>query len=176
MNDVVITKSDPESMLKMAGELAAIHQAAFGESDEQAARYRDEAIPEMSGYAGTRGVTAHCDGRLAGFVLGYDAKADPDWFSHVSQAVSGTAVASWLSQAWYLADIAVRPEYQSRGIGTALHARILAEVSGQPLVLITFHGDHPARRFYQRLGWQELVPDLLYRAGAPLTSLMARRA
>lgn len=175
MKGITIATCDAELMSRTSVELAAVHQAAFGESHEQAKRYRDESIPDMSRYSGIRCLTARCDGRLVGFVLGYDAVAKPDWFDNVSRAVSGTSTALWLPHAWYLADIAVHPDVQRQGVGTILHNRIIQDVSGQPLVLITFHGDHPAKRFYKRLGWQELIPDLLYRPGAPLTSLMGRR-
>jgi ribosomal protein S18 acetylase RimI-like enzyme len=171
MNATEITPLTPARMRELAPELAALHQAAFGESDASMARYR-EAVPEMSRCAGFRGVAAWSGERLAGFVIGYNTTAITTWFATAMRAVDATPVASWLPEAWYFADIAVHPDLQGRSIGTLLHDRIMATVTDRRCMLITFHGNHPAKRFYARLGWQEVIPDLLWAPGKPLTSLM----
>ena len=110
--------------------------------------------------------------QMIGFVIGYDARALPAWFDTMMRAVRATPVASWLPDAWYLADIAVLPGAQRTGVGTQLHDHIMPLVAGRQCMLVTFHGDHPAKRFYTRLGWREVIPDLEYQPNAPLTSLM----
>ena len=172
MSVIDILRLEPDRMRERAGDLAALHQAAFRESDVDMARYRDESVPEMSDCAGFRGFVAWLDDRLIGFVVGYDATAIPRWFESAMRAVDGTPVAAWLPEAWYFADIAVHPEAQGKGIGTLLHDQIVATVTNRRRMLITFHGDHPAKRFYLRLGWREVIPDLHWAPGKPLTSLM----
>ncbi len=172
MDDLVIAPMSRERMRRHAPQLAALHQAAFGETLQRAARYQNQDIPEMSRCAGFQAVSAHLEGRLVGFVVGHDANAIPRWFESAMRAAQGTPVAAWLPGAWYLADIAVHPDVQGRGIGTRLHDAIMPLMADRRCMLITFHGDHPAKRFYLRLGWREVIPDLRWAPDKPLTSLM----
>lgn len=162
----------PDRMRTLAADFASLHQAAFGESNEYTARYRDESLPEMSQCTGFQGVAAWSGQRLAGFVVGYDATGIPSWFEPAMRAVEGTPVAGWLPDAWYFADIAVHPDVQGQGIGTRLHDQIMATVADRRCMLITFHGEHPAKRFYFRRGWREVIPDIHWAPGKPCSSLM----
>jgi GNAT superfamily N-acetyltransferase len=112
------------------------------------------------------------DDRAVGFAVGHDTVAREEWLRHVMTATRGTPVHDWLPDAWYLADIAVLPEMQGRGVGRQMHDVLMDLTVDRRRMLVTYHGDHPAKRFYRRLGWVELVPDLEYVPGAPLTSLM----
>jgi ribosomal protein S18 acetylase RimI-like enzyme len=174
MTGITITELDAGAVDRHRSEMALVHQAAFGKDDAYMEAYRDVELPEMAAYAGFRCVVAHENGRMVGFVLGYNATANPAWYRNVAEAVRATPFASWLEDAWYLGDIAVHPDAQRRGIGSTLHGMIVASVPGRDLVLITFHGDHPAQRFYRRHGWRVLVADFVYRPGSPLTTLMGR--
>jgi ribosomal protein S18 acetylase RimI-like enzyme len=172
MSDLILSRLSPADMRAQRAGMASIHQAAFDESDELLARYRDRDVPEMSLCPGLQCVAAFRGVRMVGFVIGYDAPAIPAWFDNMMRAVRGTPVASWLPDAWYLADIAVLPQAQRAGVGTQLHNCIMPLVSGRRRMLVSFHGDHPAKRFYTTLGWREVLPDLEYLPNTPLTSLM----
>lgn len=172
MNEMKVTRIHPEELLARAADLAAIHQAAFAETGDRAARYRDQDIPEMAGYAGLACVIAETDDQVVGFAIGHDTAARQQWLRNVMTAVRGSPVRRWLPEAWYLADIAVLPEQQGRGIGQRVHAALMDLTADRQRILVTYNGDHPAKRFYRRLGWIEVVPDLEYRPGAPLSSLM----
>lgn len=172
MSEIVVTPMDPQGMDARAADIAALHQAAFGESDEQAATYRDRELPAMVGYTGLAVVLASIADKPVGFALGHDTRARKDWLQNVMAAVQDTPVHSWLPDAWYLADIATLPEMQGRGIGRRMHDALMDLTPDRRRMLITYHGDHPAKRFYRRLGWIEVIPDLEYRPGAPLSSLM----
>lgn len=172
MNEITLTHLHPEDLLDRAAELAGIHQLAFAESDDRAARYRDTEIPEMATWSGLACVIAEMGDQAVGFAIGHDAAARQPWLRNVMAAVSGTPVQPWLPDAWYLADIAVLPGWQRGGIGRHMHNALLDLTTDRQRVLITYHGDHPAKRFYRRLGWIEILPDLEFLPGAPLTSLM----
>jgi ribosomal protein S18 acetylase RimI-like enzyme len=172
MSEVIVTPVSPQGMLARATEIAAIHEAAFDKSDQQATIYRDVDIPEMARYPGLACVVATTDDHAVGFAVGHDTVARPEWLRNVMAATQGPPVHDWLSDAWYLSDIATLPELQRRGIGRRMHDALMDLTVDRRRMLVTYHGDHPAKRFYRRLGWVELVPDLEYVSGAPLTSLM----
>jgi ribosomal-protein-alanine N-acetyltransferase len=55
---------------------------------------------------------------------------------------------------------AVLPDFRGRGIGTALVAetvRIMKSLGAEILRVSTLEHDYPARRVYERLGFQELA-------------------
>lgn len=55
----------------------------------------------------------------------------------------------------YLAEIAIHPEYQGRGIGGVVLERILSELKEKGVVRVELatHPDNPARRLYERHGF-----------------------
>ena len=60
---------------------------------------------------------------------------------------------------------AVDPDYQGQGIGTALIQRVLSylqEQGARVLAVWTLEADEPARRIYERLGFEELTRFVYY--------------
>jgi ribosomal protein S18 acetylase RimI-like enzyme len=60
---------------------------------------------------------------------------------------------------------AVDPEYRGRGIGTALTRHVvdyLKQQGARVLAVWTLEADEPARRLYERLGFQELARFVYY--------------
>jgi ribosomal protein S18 acetylase RimI-like enzyme len=69
---------------------------------------------------------------------------------------------------WFLARIAILPEFQNQGIGTAILQKIIgAAPTHKPLRLQVFK-INPARRLYERLGF--------VKTGATRTHLCMERA
>jgi len=60
---------------------------------------------------------------------------------------------------------AVDPEFQRRGIGSALHRRVLDELGERGMsfaVVTTMEHDLPARRIYEKHGFQEIAKSVHY--------------
>ena len=60
---------------------------------------------------------------------------------------------------------AVDPEFQRRGIGSALHRRVLDELKERGMsfaVVTTMEHDLPARRIYEKHGFQEIAKSVHY--------------
>jgi GNAT superfamily N-acetyltransferase len=66
---------------------------------------------------------------------------------------------------WYflIADMAVLPEHQRRGLGAVVLEALLAEIrEGAPAgAWVTLMADPPGRRLYERLGFRETAPHSL---------------
>jgi ribosomal protein S18 acetylase RimI-like enzyme len=67
--------------------------------------------------------------------------------------------------AWYfhVADMAVLPDHQRRGIGDAVLAHLLARIdeAAEPDPFISLLADPPGRRLYERHGFVETAPHNL---------------
>ncbi len=64
-----------------------------------------------------------------------------------------------------VSDNAVAPEYRGRGIGTALQTRvkeILKQEGMQYAMVTTMEHDHPARRVYEKVGFEEIARSIHY--------------
>jgi len=60
---------------------------------------------------------------------------------------------------------AVHPDFQGRGIATALITRVvetLREQGARQLVVVTFTTNVPARRVYEKMGFKPLVESVFY--------------
>ena len=66
-------------------------------------------------------------------------------------------------QAWTVLDIALLPQHQRQGIGTRLLRQLLAEAvtAGKP-VRLHVEQANPARRLYQRLGFEQIEDQGIY--------------
>jgi ribosomal protein S18 acetylase RimI-like enzyme len=81
--------------------------------------------------------------------------------------------------AWLVLDLALLPQYRGRGIGTALLSGVLADAAaaGKP-VHMHVEQFNPARRLYDRLGFQQIAEQgiylLLERKPSPVGSAAGR--
>jgi len=64
-------------------------------------------------------------------------------------------------QDWYIAEIQILPVYQGQGIGTSILRQIMEQAASQemPLTLQVLR-NNPARRLYERLGFQRTGQSL----------------
>ena len=165
MRSRVRISTNGKDVLELAGELAAIYHAAFGapgydEPPEAAERFRTEQLPGHADRAGFRCVIARLEGRVVGFGYGYTGDFGQWWTDWVAARAPVEVVADWLGGHFELVEMAVEPSAQGRGIGQALHDRLLAGLPHRRAVLATYRDDRSAPRLYRRSGWRLLMPGL----------------
>jgi len=151
--------------LDLADELAAVYRAAFGapgydEPPEAAERFRTEQLPHHADRAGFRCVIARIDDWVVGFAYGYTGDFGQWWTDWVASRVPVEVVAEWLGGHFEFVEMAVDPSAQGRGIGQALHNRLLAGLPHRRAMLTTYCDDRAAPRLYRRSGWRLLMAGL----------------
>jgi GNAT superfamily N-acetyltransferase len=85
-----------------------------------------------------------------------DALADPDTEVYVAEC-DGVAAGSVSVGDEFLRTLYVLPEYQGRGVGSALHDHALERLRARGVreaKLWTLEGNDSGRRFYERRGWR----------------------
>lgn len=99
----------------------------------------------------------------AGFCYGFHLGPGQWWHDNVHiglSAVHGPAVANrWLDDAFCLAELHVRPEWQRGGIGRALVATLLRDRPERTVLLSARRDSTDARGFYTAVGFTELLDD-----------------
>lgn len=154
----------PDEALRRAAQMGAVYHAAFapyGEDDETAALFRDRSLPTHAGRDDFRCVVAVDDDALVGFGYGYRGARGQYWTDRVADLAPADVATAWLGGHFEVVELAVLPDAQGQGIGTALHDELLAGLPHPAALLSTWQQDTPARRLYLRRGWEPLaeLPD-----------------
>lgn len=124
----------------------------------------------LTGHLDRRGLTvvAAVDSHdaLVGIAYGYLGGRGQWWHDHVREALvqaHGTAVADdWLTGAFEVCELHVRPPAQSSGLGRRLLDTLLEGQPSATAVLTTPDAETRARRFYRAAGWTDLVRRLVF--------------
>lgn len=120
------------------------------------------------------GAFAQAD-RLVGFVYGYTGAPGQWWYDRVAQALSRADRRRWLDPGHFeLTELAVHPDYQSRGIGSRLHDRVLAGLPHERAMLSALADNVPVVVFYRRRGWETVLERLRFEAGRPEFTIMGK--
>ncbi|MFC5661441.1 GNAT family N-acetyltransferase [Kitasatospora misakiensis] len=116
-------------------------------------------------------IVAYAAGQAVG--IGYGFRCTPDyWFGDLRPAI--TAQARDTDSLAGICELAVRTGWHGQGVGTSIHAALVAALRTQWVSLLAMPGDSPARRLYDRLGYEYAGP---YRVGdGPVLDLLLLRA
>lgn len=100
---------------------------------------------------------------LIGLAYGYRGRPDQWWHTQVHRglvAKSGEhAAAHWLDDYFELAEIHVRPDHHSRGLGETLLRKLVAGIDYRHVLLSTPEGPTKAWKLYRKLGFDEVLRD-----------------
>ncbi len=94
---------------------------------------------------------------LLGFTYGYTGEHGQWWTDQVTAAVPSGLADTWLGGHFEIVELAVVPDAQGRGFGTALLESLLLGLPHDRALLTTYVDDRPAPRLYRRLGWSRLA-------------------
>ncbi|MGW6281091.1 GNAT family N-acetyltransferase [Kribbella sp. NPDC055071] len=156
---------DGAAALEVAPELGGVFFAAFsapGYNDENAdaERFATEQLPTHAPRDDFRLVSATVDGRIVGFAYGFTGWPGQWWSDRVAATISPELAAEWIGGHFEVVELAVVPDAQGRGLGTALMEALMSGLPHRRALLTTYVDDRTAPRLYRRLGWQVLVADL----------------
>lgn len=114
----------------LAGNVAAVYRPAFGEppyryGQTQVREFQQEVLARHVGREGFRLMVARVAGRVVGFAYGYTGQRGQWWNDVVARAMPEEVAREWLGGHFEFVELAVAPEFQRCGIGTALHDALL---------------------------------------------------
>jgi GNAT superfamily N-acetyltransferase len=156
---------DIQSLDSIHPQLVGVYRTVFtlppygeGEADVQdfAARFSDHI--QRPGFRCC--VARHdADGLIVGFAYGFTAEPGDGWWESVADGLTEDEVKTWLDDSFALAELAVTPEMQGRGLGGQLHDALLKDLPHRAAVLSTIQAETPAMRLYRKRGWVTLLRD-----------------
>ena len=127
--------------------------------------------PGTGAAASASGDDSGADGPVIAFAYGFRG-ADGQWWhdvvrSGLTAAGGENAAAAWLADAFEIAEVHVRPEYQRQGIGRAMLLSLTAGCPQRTAVLSTLDAPSPARRLYRSLGFTDLLTGFGFPGNGP---------
>jgi len=169
-----------EAVSEFPAEVVDVYREAFAESpyyegEEEVARFAEEALPRHTGRRGFRCVVARDAGLVVGFAYGYVSGPGQWWHDWVAGLLGPALAEEWMTDAFELVELAVRPAAQRQGAGGRLHDAVLADRPHRTAILSTRDEDTPARRLYRRRGWLPLREGWRPTPGVPPLVFMGLR-
>jgi ribosomal protein S18 acetylase RimI-like enzyme len=171
---------NPADAAALAAEIWPIYQEVFGDFDtyehwrtdlyeRHASRDGYRLVTAVDGTPGgstagdgspgdsTPGDGAAGDGsRVVGFGWGYTGQRGQYWSDLVCDALPAAITDEWVGGHFELVELAVLPAYRGRGLGRALHDKLLESVTSRCLLSTSDSADDPAVGLYVSAGWWKL--------------------
>jgi ribosomal protein S18 acetylase RimI-like enzyme len=111
------------------------------------------------------------DSQVVAFAYGFRGAGGQWWHdvvrSGITAAAGDRAAAAWLADAFEIAEVHVRPEYQHQGIGRAMLLSLTAGCPYRTAVLSTLDAASPARQLYGSLGFTDLLTGFSFPGNGP---------
>jgi ribosomal protein S18 acetylase RimI-like enzyme len=159
-DDVTLARHSSEAAPALFDELCDAYADAYGEVPGEdigvkTAAFRDRATKalERPRYGL---VTAHGQDGVAGFVFGYALPTETFWWDGLTPEPPEGFAREDGTRTFVMAEIEVRRNWQSSGIGRALHDEILTGREEERATLATGPSADAARAIYERWGWRRV--------------------
>jgi ribosomal protein S18 acetylase RimI-like enzyme len=171
----VIVDWDRDELERRRDELLDVYAEAMQVS-ASSARARRPIVSAHLDRPGLRAVAANAeDGRLVGIAYGYLGEPGQWWHDQVSSALPPDVARTWLSGAFEVCELHVRPALQGQGVGRALLDRLLAGPPAHAAVLTTPDKETRARAFYRDAGWTDLLRGLMFPGDPRAFAVLGKR-
>jgi ribosomal protein S18 acetylase RimI-like enzyme len=122
-----------------------------------------------------RFVGAFVGAELVGFVYGYTGRTGQWWYDRVARALVREARRRWLDPGHFeFTELAVRPDYQGRGVGSSLHDAVLENLPHRRALLSALADNQRVVDFYLHRGWEVVLRRLRFEPGRPEFTIMGR--
>ncbi|WP_018545372.1 GNAT family N-acetyltransferase [Streptomyces sp. LaPpAH-108] len=117
-------------------------------------------------------IAAYAQGQIVGF--GYGFRCTPTYWYGEQLLPAITPAARDTDSLAGICELAVRTSWQGQGVGSRIHTALLETLRAEWVSLLVMPGDGPARRLYDRLGYQYAGPYSASPDGPTLDLLLLR--
>ncbi|SCE69561.1 Acetyltransferase (GNAT) family protein [Micromonospora matsumotoense] len=173
--DVRLHHHDADQARRIVDELVSLYLAVYPDGGEfhSEDRYRRQLGGHMQA-PGWELVTATAKGELVGYAYGFPLSAQTRWWSGIQQPVPAGFTQESGTRTFALSELLVRPSWQHRGIGRALHHELLGTRAEERSTLLADPDNFVAQAAYRSWGWRKITKLQPSWNGAPLYDVLTR--
>lgn len=158
---ITIHHIEPFRALDVAGIVAGIWCQANDLTEEDARLFLAGTFPKHVWWPQFSLYLAMIEGNPVGFIYGYRSEPGQWWHDQVASVLRSSDLGWWLENSVELAEVAVLPQFQHRGIGSMLIEAYLAN-HGNPVLLAMEAADESTHRLYRAHGFIDLITNYRY--------------
>lgn len=153
----------PHTAWLRRNEIADVYRAAFGLDEDQGDAFRDVSLINVQNYPGATVLIVEQSSSIIGFLYGYTYMPGHWWPDTVGPHLVSAGHGELLTNAFELLELAVLPQHQNTGCGSALLGKLL-ETTPHRHVLLNTAADtnNRAIALYQRFGFRVLLEGFRY--------------
>ncbi|WP_413229741.1 N-acetyltransferase family protein [Kitasatospora purpeofusca] len=133
-----------------------VQAVAFGLTPEEV-MVRLHIVGRHAQQPGVIALGAVSGGRLVGFGYGMPNRRDHWWSTVIEPYLVARGHGAWLDDVFAVTELHVLPEFQGRGVGSALIRTLTARSGADRSILSAIDAETPARRLYRSLGYRDLA-------------------
>lgn len=101
-------------------------------------------------------------GELAGFSYGFEGAQGEWWHDRVRGNLSSDMAMEWMTDSFEMAEVAVDPDFQGRGVGAVLVSELRRHARASTVLLTVRIDNIKARKLYDRMGFVVLIESLFF--------------
>lgn len=131
------------------------YQEVFGDFEDYET-WRTVLFDRHRTRAGYRLVTATDESGIVGFSWGYVGERGQYWSDLLCEMLPPEITAEWVGGHFEFVELAVTAPNRGKGIGRALHDKLLESVTGHCLLGTADDPADPAVQLYETAGWRKL--------------------
>jgi GNAT superfamily N-acetyltransferase len=151
---------------EMGASLTDVYGKAWAETGffevQEELRGFSERFHRHTANPGFRLCVMYKDEQVVGFGYGYSSAPGGWWRQMVASGLPSHVAEEWFRDCFEFAELAVVPGDQGRGIGAALHDRLLDELPHHRAILSTQKENRRAVDFYSRRGWTVVDDEFFF--------------
>ncbi|MFJ8436899.1 GNAT family N-acetyltransferase [Kitasatospora sp. NPDC094019] len=147
---------EPVDLAAWAPQALDVQAVAFGLTPEEV-MVRLHIVGRHAQQPGVIALGAFGGGRLVGFGYGMPNRREHWWSTVIEPYLVARGHGAWLDDVFAVTELHVLPEFQGRGVGSALIRTLTARSGADRSILSAIDAETPARRLYRSLGYRDLA-------------------
>lgn len=167
---------DADAFSESLGELYALYERSFLLQPERRGAIEERFNRHMKRNRFTACLVRDGAGCLAGFSYGFLGSPGEWWHDRIRGQLDADKAMEWMADSFEMAEVAVDPQFQGRGVGAILVGDLRRTTSARTVLLTVRTDNENAKKLYRRMGFEVVIESLYFPGDSNPYAVMGSRA